>query len=327
MKLQSLQSVEIVPLPKTSVRKDTFWRRLGRQWDLQVMVLPGIILLLIFSYLPMWGVLTAFQDYDLAGGFFASPWVGLKHFQVLLTDPLFLPVLRNTIVISILRLIFAFPAPILLALLLNEVRLPIFKRIVQTISYLPHFMSWVIVAGLAISALSVDNGSVNMALLQLRVIHEPVNWLSIPEYFWAILITTGIWKEIGFSSIIYLAAIAGVDPHLYEAAGIDGAGRLRRLWHVTLPCIASVITIFLILSVGQILNAGFEDILLLTNRGDNAILREVSDVIDTYVYRVGLTDFRYSYGVAVGLFKSFVNVIMLLIANFLARRLGETSLW
>ncbi|WP_126629322.1 ABC transporter permease [Dictyobacter alpinus] len=308
-------------------KKTSLWHHLLRQWDLQVMVLPGIILLLVFSYLPMWGVLAAFQDYDLSRGFFGSPWIGFKHFAEVFSDPLFLPVLKNTVAISALRLIFAFPAPVFLALLLNEVQWPFFKRIVQTISYLPHFMSWVIVSGLVISSLAVDNGSVNMALLQMHVIHEPVNWLSTPEYFWSILISTGIWKEIGFGSIIYLAAIAGVDPNLYEAADIDGAGRLRRLWYVTLPGIAPVVTIFLILSVGQILNAGFEDILLLTNRGDNAILRDVSDVIDTYVYRVGLTDFRYSYGVAVGLFKSVVNVFMLVCANFMARRWGETSLW
>lgn len=302
-------------------------RRFLQQWDLQIMVIPAIILIVIFSYFPMWGVLTAFQDYSPAKGFLGSKWVGFKHFRMFFDAPEFWLIMRNTIVISLLKLLVAFPAPILLALMLNEIKNAGFKRIVQTISYLPHFISWVIVSGFVISLLSVDNGSLNILLQELRFIDEPVNWLSIPDYFWTILITTGIWKEIGFGAIVYLAAIAGVDPHMYEAASIDGAGRLRQLFSITIPSIAPVIIIFLILSVSQILNAGFEEILLLTNQGTNVVLRPVSEIIDTYVYRVGVENYRYSYATAAGFFKGVISVGLLVIANWIARRLGSSSLW
>jgi len=291
------------------------------------MVIPAIIMIIIFSYIPMWGVLTAFQDYSPAKGFFGSEWVGFKHFKMFFNAPEFWQIMRNTIVISMLKLFIAFPAPIVLALMLNEVKNAFFKRFVQTVSYLPHFISWVIVSGFVISLLSVDNGSVNMLLQKLNIIDEPVHWLSIPEYFWSILITSGIWKEIGFGAIVYLAAITGIDPHMYEAASIDGAGRMRQLVSITIPSIAPVIIIFLILQVGQILNAGFEEILLLTNQGQNVVLRPVSETIDTYVYRVGIENYRFSYATAAGLFKGVISVGLLVIANWIARRLGNSSLW
>ncbi|MBP1963044.1 ABC transporter permease [Paenibacillus aceris] len=302
-------------------------KRFLQQWDLQIMVIPAILLIFIFSYIPMWGVLTAFQDYSPAKGFLGSSWVGFKHFRMFFNAPEFWLIMRNTVVISLLKLLVAFPAPIVLALMLNEIKNGVFKRVVQTISYLPHFISWVIVSGFVISMLSVDNGSLNMVLQNFDLIKEPVNWLSIPEYFWTILIASGVWKDIGFGAIVYLAAIAGVDPHLYEAASIDGAGRLRKLFSITIPSIAPVIIIFLILQVSQILNAGFEEILLLTNQGTNVVLRPVSEIIDTYVYRVGIENYRYSYATAAGLFKGVISVGLLVIANWVARRLGRTSLW
>ncbi|NOU75785.1 ABC transporter permease subunit [Paenibacillus sp. LMG 31458] len=302
-------------------------RRFLQQWDLQIMVIPAILLIVLFSYIPMWGVLTAFQDYSPAKGFLGSNWVGFKHFRLFFNAPEFWVIMRNTVVISLLKLLVAFPAPIILALMLNEIKNGAFKRIVQTISYLPHFISWVIVSGFVISMLSVDNGSLNMMLQKMDLIKEPVNWLSIPEYFWTILIASGVWKEIGFGAIVYLAAIAGVDLHLYEAASIDGAGRLRKLFSITIPSISPVIVIFLILSVSQILNAGFEEILLLTNQGTNVVLRPVSEIIDTYVYRVGIENYRYSYATAAGFFKGVISVGLLVIANWVARRLGRTSLW
>lgn len=231
--------------------------------------------------------------------------------------------MRNTIVISLLKLCFGFPAPILLALMLNEVRRMAFKRIIQTVSYLPHFLSWVIVGGFVGSMLSTDNGSVNMLLMSLDLTSEPISFLSVPEYFWGILVGTGVWKEIGFAAIVYLAAIAGIDPHLYEAASIDGAGRFQQIRLITLPCIRPVIIIFMILAVGNILNAGFEDILILAT---NPILRDVSDVIDTYVYRMGILNSRFSYAAAAGLFKAVVSVSLLAIANKAARKMGS-SLW
>ncbi|WP_397386581.1 ABC transporter permease [Paenibacillus roseipurpureus] len=297
------------------------------QIDLQVMVLPGVLLVLLFSYVPMWGVLIGFQDYDLFKGIFHSDWVGLKHFNMFIHSPDFFRVMRNTLAISLLKLFFGFPAPIVLALILNEVKHLGFKRFVQTVSYLPHFMSWVIVSSFVISMLSIDNGSINILLQRLGFIDEPINWLSRSEYFWGILVSTGVWKDVGFGAIIYLAAIAGIDPHLYEASAMDGAGRVRQIMHITIPGITPVIMIFLILNIGGILYAGFDDILNLTNNGANTLLRPVSDVLDTYVYRVGILGQRYSYATAVGLFKSLISVILLVLANVLARRMGRASLW
>lgn len=297
--------------------------RFIKQWDLQLMVIPPLIFIFIFSYIPMYGVLMAFKDYNIFDGFLASPWVGLKHFEMFFSAPEFWEIMRNTVVISLLKFIIGFPAPIILALMLNEVRNMLFKRVVQTVSYLPHFLSWVIVSGLVMSILSTDNGSLNILLMELKLIDEPIGFLGIPEYFWTILVTTGVWKEIGFASIVYLAAIAGVDPHLYEAASMDGASRFKQIFLITIPSIMPVIIIFMILAIGNLLNAGFEDILLL---GSNPVLRDVADVIDTYVYRVGINNQRFSYATAVGLFKAVISVGLLTMANYIARRTGN-SLW
>lgn len=297
--------------------------RFINQLDIQLMVLPAIILIFIFSYIPMYGLLMGFQNYDIFRGIWGSPWVGLTHFEMFFNSPEFFRVMRNTIVISFLKLVIGFPAPIILALMLNEVRHMAFKRVVQTVSYLPHFLSWVIVAGFVMSLLSTDNGSVNLLLEKVGAIDQPINFLSLPEYFWSILVATGVWKEIGFSSIIYLAAITGIDPHLYEAASMDGASKFKQIYLITLPSITPVITIFMILAIGNLLSAGFEDILLL---GVNPALREVSDVIETYVYRVGVQNARYSYATAVGMFKAIISVGLLTIANYLARKSGN-SLW
>ncbi|MCC3376036.1 sugar ABC transporter permease [Cohnella sp. REN36] len=295
-----------------------------KQWDLQLMVIPALLFVFIFSYVPMWGIVISFQQYNLFKGVFHSPWVGLDNFEMFFRAPEFWQIMRNTIVISLLKFITAFPAPIVLALLLNEIRSMPFKRFVQTVTYLPHFMSWVIVATFVTSLLSVDNGSLNLLLQKLHVIEEPVNWLSIPSYFWAIVTSVGVWKEIGFAAIVYLAAIAGVDPGLYESASMDGASRLRQMISITIPCISPVIVIFLILAIGNILYAGFEDLLLL---GKNPVLSDVANVIDTYVYKMGIKDAqRYSYATAAGLFQAIVNVILLVVANRTARRFGH-SLW
>ncbi|UKS31305.1 ABC transporter permease subunit [Paenibacillus sp. HWE-109] len=294
-----------------------------RQWSLQLMVLPALALILVFSYFPMYGVIIAFQNYSVFKGFWVSPWVGLKHFSDFFHSPELYVVMRNTLVISFLKLFFGFPAPILLAILLNEVRYKWFKQIVQTITYLPHFISWVIVANFAITLLSTDNGSLNMLLQGIGVIDQPIPYLSVPHYFWTIIVTTNVWKEIGFASIVYLAAIASIDPHLYESAAMDGASRFRMMYLITLPCILPVVVIFFILAIGNLLNAGFDDLLLL---GVNPALRDVSDVIDTYVYRLGIRLNRYSFATAVGLFKAVVSVGLLTLANFWARRSGN-SLW
>lgn len=309
--------------PVSKPRKENIFLRFARQWDIQLMVLPALGLIFIFSYIPMYGVLMAFQDYNIFTGMSESPWVGMKHFNMFFESPEFMNVMRNTMVISLLKFFIGFPAPIILALMLNEIRNIAFKRVIQTVSYLPHFLSWVIVAGFVMSMLSTDNGSVNILLQKLNLIREPVSFLSIPEYFWGILVSTGVWKEIGFGSIVYLAAIAGIDPHMYEAAEMDGASRFRQVFTITLPSIMPVVTIFMILAIGNLLTAGFEDILLL---GVNPVLREVSDVIDTYVYRIGIQNSRFSYATAVGLFKALVSVLLLTIANRIARKSGN-SLW
>ncbi|MFC4775728.1 ABC transporter permease [Paenibacillus sp. GCM10023252] len=310
-----------------SPSKKGFLKSFIAQWDLQLMVIPGVLMVVLFSYVPMWGVLMSFQNYNLFNGFLDSEWVGMKHFDMFINSPDFYRVMKNTLSISLLKLFFGFPAPIILALILNELKGFRFKRFVQTVSYLPYFMSWVVVSSFVISMLSVDNGSINIFLLKLGVINEPINWLSSSEYFWGILVTTGVWKEVGFGAIVYLAAIAGIDPHLYEASSMDGAGRIRQIFSITIPSIIPIIVIFLILNIGGILNAGFDDILNLTNNGANTLLRPVSDVIDTYVYRTGILGQRYSYATAVGLFKAVISVVLLVLANFLARRMGRASLW
>ncbi|MCR2804329.1 ABC transporter permease [Paenibacillus soyae] len=310
--------------PSRTPRKSAL-RRLWKQMDVQLMVWPGILLVFVFSYIPMYGILTAFMDYNIftAHRIFENPWVGLKHFESFFNAPNFEMIMRNTIIISLLKFAIGFPAPIILALMLNEVRHMFFKRFVQTVTYLPHFMSWVIVGGLVMSLLSTDNGSVNIALKGIGAIDESINFLSMKEYFWSILITTNVWKEIGFSSIVYLAAIAGVDPNMYEAADIDGASKFKQIYLITIPTIMPVILIFMILAVGNLLNAGFEDILILA---ENPLLRPVSDVIDVYVYRIGLQNQKYSFAVAIGLFKAVISVGLLTMANYLARRAGS-SLW
>ncbi|MEK5036666.1 ABC transporter permease [Sporosarcina sp. FSL K6-3457] len=310
------------PTIKTN-KKKSLLRRYFKQWDLQLMVIPGLLFVFVFNYIPMYGVLMAFQDYNIFKGMAGSEWVGLKHFKLFFSDARFFEIMRNTVVISGLKILIGFPAPIILALMLNEVRKMMFKRVVQTITYLPHFLSWVIVAGFATSILATESGSLNILLEQLRLIDEPINFLSIGEYFWAIIISTNLWKSIGFASIVYIAAIAGVDPQLYEAASLDGASKFKQMYLITIPSIMPIIVIFFILEVGNLLSAGFEDLLLL---GSNPILRPVSDVIDTYVYRVGISNSLYSYATAVGLFKAVISVILLTVANQIARRSGN-SLW
>ncbi|KJB87613.1 protein lplB [Paenibacillus sp. E194] len=316
---------EIEPGLNLDKHKKSAFKRFFMQIDIQLMVLPALALIFIFSYIPMYGILIAFQDYKLKAGFnlFSNEWVGLKHFIDFFNSPEFVPVMRNTIIISFMKFIFGFPAPIVLALMLNEVRKMAFKRVIQTVTYLPHFLSWVVIGSMVTSLLSVDNGSINMLLEKLRIIDEPINFMSLAEYFWSILVATNVWKEIGFASIVYLAAIAGIDPHLYEAASIDGASRFKQMTLITLPCIMPVVIIFMILAIGNLLNAGFEDILILAS---NPALREVSDSLDVYVVRVGIDNYRYSYATAIGLFKAVVSVTLLTFANFIARKTGN-SLW
>lgn len=298
-----------------------------KQWDLQIMAVPAILFIFVFSYIPIWGLLMGFQNYDLFQGMWKSPWVGLEHFKRFFDEPSFTLIFRNTLVISLLKLALGFPAPIILALMINEAKCLRFKKSFQTISYLPYFLSWVVVGGLMSQFLSPEGGALNDFLQKLHLVSEPVNWLSTPEYFWWILVMTNVWKNVGFSAIIYLAAIAGINPELYEASDIDGASRFRQIFLITLPSLVPVMIILLILAVGNVLNAGFDDILQLTANGTNSILLDVSDVIDTYVYRVGIKYQEISYATAVGLFKSVVNVLFLVGANAFFKKTTESSLW
>ena len=316
-------SMQSLTKPKKKMTKEAKIDQLA----LQSFVLPGVVLLIIFSYLPMWGVLIAFQNFQLHEGFFGSSWVGLDNFRAFINSRDFEIVMRNTIVISFSKLFFLFPAPILLALLLNEVRFNPFKRFVQTVTYMPYFLSWVIVSALVFSIMGTDNGSFNILLMNLGIIDSPVNWLSNRSFFLPILLTANLWKDVGYSSIIYLAAITSINPELYEAAAIDGAGRFKQAYLITIPCIAPQITILLILAISGILNAGFDDIFLLTNSMRNGILIPVANVIDTHVFMMGVETHRFSYATAVGLFRSVISVSMLVMANQLARRINGNSLW
>jgi putative aldouronate transport system permease protein len=297
------------------------------QFQLQSMILPGLALLIIFSYIPMWGLLMAFQKYDIKQGFWGSPWVGLDNFREFIFSRNFGIVMYNTLGISGLRILICFPAPIILAIFLNEVHSHAMRRIFQTITYLPYFLSWVVVAGMVFSMLSGDSGPVNALLIKLGILKSPYNFMSEQRAFWPILITANVWKDVGFQAIIYFAAITGINPEYYEAAEIDGAGRFRKIWHITLPSIAPQIVILLILAISNILNAGFEDIYLLTSSWRNGVLIPVADVIETHVYRMGVISQRFSYATAVGLFNSVISVGLLVGANWLSRRLTDNSLW
>ncbi|MBP1995152.1 ABC transporter permease [Paenibacillus eucommiae] len=288
------------------------------------LIAPGIIYFLIFHYTPMYGLIIAFKDiapFDGVEGIFTAEWVGLKHFKSFIDSYYFWNITGNTLLISFYRLIFGFPAPILLALLLNEIGSIVFKRTIQTISYLPHFLSMVVVAGLASTLLTTDGGFINGMLLKLGM--ESVPFLSSTDYFRPMLVISGIWKEVGWGMIIYLAAIAGIDPQQYEAARMDGAGKLRQVWHITLPGMRHIIVIMFILSIGGIMDAGFEQIFLLYSPP----VYEVSDIIDTYVYRKGLVEVQYSFAAAVGLFKSVIAFALILSANYVAKKFDQEGIW
>lgn len=305
-------------------RLSSFWRTFNRYKFYYLLALPGLLFFLIFHYVPMAGIVVAFKDispFEGISGIFTSEWVGLEHFKTFFSSFYFKTVLSNTVIISFLKILFGFPAPILLALLFNEVRSKYFKKTVQTISYLPHFISMVIMAGLVTNVLSTNGGVVNEIVKLFG--GDPVFFLGDPKYFRAILVISDIWQGIGWGSIIYLAAITGIDLSLYEAAAMDGAGKIRQIMHVTIPGIAPTIIIMLILRVGSILNAGFEQVLLLYSPA----VYKVGDIIDTFVYREGLVNTNYSYASAVGLFKSIIGSVMVIITNKFANKFGYDGIW
>ncbi|ACT02731.1 binding-protein-dependent transport systems inner membrane component [Paenibacillus sp. JDR-2] len=295
--------------------------RLKKDKWLYLLLTPGLLYFIIFKYVPMWGVLLAFKNYQPFLGFWKSDWVGLEHFRVFFTNPEFFMLLRNTLILSLYNLVFYFPAPIILALLLNELRLAFFKRIVQTLIYIPHFISLVIVASLTYVFLTTEGGVINEFLFKYT--GAKIDFLASPDWFRPMIIMQTVWKETGFGTIIFLAALAGVDVEQYEAAITDGANRWRQLWHITLPSIRSTIIILLILRMGDVLDNGFEQIFLMLN----PLNRESAEVFDTYVYMMGITQGAFSYSTAVGLFKAVIGVTLVLGANWLAKRFGQSGIY
>jgi putative aldouronate transport system permease protein len=312
-----LQKVETKPQRKTNAT----WIQMKKMKTLYFMLLIPMAMLFIFNYIPMYGILIAFKNFSPGLGIWDSPWNNFDHFKRLFSDFLFLRALQNTVVISLLKIIIVFPAPIIFAILLNEIKNEKFKKVTQSISYLPHFMSWVILSAMVIEVFSPQRGIINFFITLVG--GDPINFMSDKSSFIPILILTDMWKEIGWGAIIYLATIASIDPGLYEAAEIDGAGRFHKMIHVTLPSIMPMVIIMFILRLGSVLNAGFDQILNLYN----PLVYEVADIIDTYVYRSGLEQFQFDYATAVGLFKNVVGIVLILSANAIIRRKSEHGIW
>ena len=290
---------------------------------LTLMFLPVIVYFFIFKYIPMGGIVIAFKNYKIRQGIFGSAWCGLDNFTKAFNTPTFARSVRNTLVISGLKLLFGFPAPIILALMLNEVTHVRFKKTVLTITYLPHFLSWVVLAGMFQQLLSPNNGAVNALLRQLFGMKESIYFLGSNQYFRGTLIVTDIWKNVGRSSILYLATISGIDPALYEAATVDGASRWQCTRYITIPSLVSTIVIMLILSIGSIMDAGFDQVFNLYN----SAVYQTGDIIDTYVYRYGLGDMKYSLATAVGLFKNVIAFVLVVGTNLITRKISGDGIW
>ncbi|MCM3292117.1 ABC transporter permease subunit [Paenibacillus sp. MER 180] len=294
---------------------------LVKNWQLYLLLLPVVLYYIIFHYLPMYGIQIAFKDFMANKGIWDSPWVGFKHFERFFNSFYFERLLTNTVLISLYSLALSFPIPILLALMLNEVKAERFKKVVQTITYAPHFLSVVVVVGMLFIFLNPSTGIINHLIVAMG--GESITFMTSPGWFKTLYVLSDVWQTMGWSSIIYLAALSGVDHQLHEAATIDGATRIQRIWHINLPTIAPTIIILLILNLGSVMSVGFEKVFLM----QNSLNMSSSDIISTYVYRTGILDAQYSFSAAVGLFNSVVNFALLIVVNYIARRVNETSLW
>ena len=290
-------------------------------WQLYVMVLPALGLLFVFNYIPIYGVILAFKEYNPNLGVGGSPFVGFTHFKTLFNDSYFFTVLGNTLKISTMRLVFGFPIPIILALMLNEVRANWFKRVVQTVSYLPHFISWIIVSGILINICSIEGGSINQLIEFFG--GKPIDFFGNTGAFLSMLIVSGIWKGAGWGTIIYFAAMANINPELYEAAEMDGANRFQRIRYITMPGLVPAISINLVFACSGFMYAGFDQIFNLYN----AVVYDVADIIDTYIFRIGVTDGNYGISTALGLFNSVVSLVLIIIANKVTKKLGGDGIW
>lgn len=290
------------------------------QWQLILMVLPGMIIVFVFNYIPMYGALMAFQKFDATKGIFGSEWVGLKYFEMFFSNPLSWRLIKNTVLLGVYSLIFSFPAPIILALLMDQIENIRFKKVVQTISYFPYFISTVVVVGLIKTLFSVE-GPINNIIVSLG--YNAISFLTLPEYFRSLFIGSGIWQGVGWGTIIYLAALSNVDPQLNEAASIDGANRWQRIWNISLPAIIPTTTVMLIFAVSGILGSDFQKVLLMYSPSTYS----TADIISTYVYREGIQGGRYEYSTAIGLLMNMVSALLLVIANKVSRTVSENSLW
>lgn len=306
---------------KKKFKEKITWKKIKNQKGLIFMALPFVIWLLVFAYSPLVGWAIAFQNYLPQNGFFGSEWVGLKHFRDLFSEPMFYTALKNTLGMGGLGLIFGTLSSISFALILNEIRFTRFKKFTQTVSYLPHFVSWVVVANIVIQTLSTS-GVVNEFLMSMNWIERPINFMAKGDYFWGIVTIADVWKETGWNAIIYLAAMTSVDQEMYEAARVDGATRWQQMWNITLPSIRPIIIILLIMSIGNLINIGFEKQMLL---GNNIVANQAL-VIEKYALDYGIGMFRYSFGTAIGIFKSVVSIVLIFTFNGIAKRTGEGSL-
>ena len=300
-----------------------FGKKLRNQKSLLLLSIPFVIYVIIFYFAPLFGWIMAFQNYKPYEGFIHSKFVGVENFKFLFRNEDFLLCVRNTLVMGLINLVLGTICPIVFAILLSEFRFNMGKKFVQTVSYLPHFLSMIILTGIVFDVLSMENGTLNKVLMGIGVIDKPIQWLAEPKYFWWIVGFANRWKETGWDSIIYLAAITSINPDLYEAASIDGAGRMSRIWHITLPGLKPTILILLIMNVGNVLNVGFELQYLL----GNDLVKSVAETIDIYVLNYGISKGNYSIGVAAGIFKSLVSIILIVIANTSAKAMGEESLY
>lgn len=310
----------VKPTSRPQSRKGTV-RQMRSDLDLYLMFLPVLIFFVLFKYIPMGGIVMAFQDYNIVGGVLGSPFVGLKHFQEMFGQSGFLDALRNTLVINFWKYLTYTPAPLLLAIMIHEVRCKWLKKTIQTVSYFPNFISWIVVFGILTNLLNVQNGLINQVIKALG--GKPIPFMISKQHFVGILVISDIWKYAGIDSIIYLSALTAIDPQLYESARLDGASKIGQIRHVTLPGVSGTFFIMMILSLGRILDAGHDQIIALYSKP----VYEVADVLTTYIYRTGIGSMRFSYSAAVGLFSSLVGLVMICLSNYLSRRYSETSVW
>ena len=319
--MRSAQATMLPNNPRIEYRQVSIWRRLWQQKQLMMMSVPMLLYIFLFNYFPLWGWITAFMNYKPALPLFENEWVGWKNFIWLFQKPEFIQSIRNTFAMAAINLVFGFVFPILLALFLNEIRRTHFKRTVQTVTYLPHFLSWVIVVGIAQTIFASD-GAINRLIMALGLSKDPIFFLGEGKYFWWLVGAINLWKECGWNTIIYLAAMSAIDPALYEAANMDGAGRFRRMFHITLPGIKSTFVVLLVMNIGYLMEAGFEIQYLM---GQNVVM-DWSQTIDIFALKYGITKGQYSRAIAAGIFKSLVSIVLMLSANFAAKHLGEDTL-